>query len=214
MPRLANSAPAIVTATRTVDAHSLARRAKTIQAGLASSIRPGAPLGIWVQDEVDFAACVIAAMAVSAQAFLAPPDAPPTRIAELCAIEGGAAVLCDEERAVTLVEGASRRCAPGLVLVGTQPQPAPSDHDQGAVHFFTSGTEGRPKGVARSKRSLEREELIVGGHLGMASGRAVLCSVPVTHGYGFTAGLFAPLSSAALRSWRGPGWLPPSRSCY
>lgn len=187
-------APTIVTPARTIDGHSLAGLAQTVGTGLARSIRPGTPLGIWVDDAVDFAACVIGAMAVRAEAFIIVPGASPKRANELCAIEGAPAVLCDETRASRLVGGTHRACGPGLVLVETQSQPSASGHDQGAVHFWTSGTDGQPKGVVRTRQSLELEELTVGSHLGMVPGGAVLCAVPVTHGYGFTAGLFAPLS--------------------
>lgn len=189
-----DAAPAIVTPARAVDLRFLAGLAETVQTELARTVRPGTPLGIWVDEAVDFAACVIGALAVRAEAFIILPGSSPVRAAELCAIEGAAAVLCDGTRASRLVAGTHRACGPGLVLVETQSQPAMSDHDQGAVHFYTSGTDGRPKGVARTKASLELEESTVGSHLGMTPGCAVLCAVPVTHGYGYTAGLFAPLS--------------------
>lgn len=189
------AAPAIVTPERTVDARSLAELANAVQAGLAETVRPGTPLGLWVDDAVDFAACVLGAMAMRAQSFIVLPGASPPRARELCAIEGGSAVLCDAARAARLVGGRHHACGPGLVLVETDESlPAAEHPDQGSVHFYTSGTDGRPKGVVRTKRSLELEESTVGSHLGMAPGCAVLCAVPVTHGYGYTAGLFAPLS--------------------
>jgi fatty-acyl-CoA synthase len=192
MPR--DSAPAIVTPARTVDRRSLNRLAKTIQTELARTIRPETPLGLWVEDAVEFAACAIGTMAARAQAFIISPDASPVRANELCAIEGAAAVLCDRTRASRLVGGTHRAFGPGLVLVETQTQRSSGVRDQGALHFYTSGTDGEPKGVVRTKQSLEREESTVGSHLAMAPGCAVLCAVPVTHGYGYTAGVFAPLS--------------------
>jgi long-chain acyl-CoA synthetase len=192
--RAGDAAPAIVTPARTVDRRLLAELANTVQTELARSIRPGVPLGVWVDDAVDFAASVMGALAVRAEAFIILPGASSARATELCAIEGGSAVLCDCTRASRLVGGTHRACGPGLVLVETPSQPAASYHDQGAVHFYTSGTDGTPKGVSRTKQSLELEESTVGSHLGMAPGRSVLCAVPPTHGYGYTAGVFAPLS--------------------
>jgi long-chain acyl-CoA synthetase len=199
-----DAAPAIVTPTRTVDRGSLAGLAATVEIGLARTIRPGTPLGIWVDDAVDFAACILGALAVHAEAFIISPGASPVRAAELCAIEGGSAVLCDGPRASRLVDGTHRACGPGLVLVEARPEPSASSESvsqpsgsydgQGAVHFYTSGTDGKPKGVVRTKQSLELEESTLGSHLRMAAGTAVLCALPVTHGYGYTAGLFAPLS--------------------
>lgn len=186
--------PAIVTPTRTLDRGSLAELAKTVEAALATTTRTGAPLGIWVEDPVDFAACIIAALAVRAEAFIILPAASTVTVEELSTIEKGSAILCDRIRAQWLVGGTRTACGAGLVLVQTSSRAEATHHDQGAVHFFTSGTDGKPKGVARTKSSLELEESTVGSHLGMTTGTTVLCAVPVTHGYGYTAGLFAPLS--------------------
>ncbi len=191
----AAAASAIVTGARSIDRRGLADLAGIVQAALSRTIRPGMPLGVWVDDAVDFAACIQGALAVRAEAFIIVPGASVEKATELCAIEGGSAVLCDTSRASRLA-GTRRACGPGLVLVllAGRSEPAPGDHDQGGVHFYTSGTDGRPKGVARTKQSLELEESTVGSHLGMSPGCTVLCALPVTHGYGYTAGLFAPLS--------------------
>lgn len=188
----ADRAPAIITAERTVDGRELARQVKTVQGRLERTIRPGVPLGIWVEDAVDFAACVNAATAARAASFIISPGASPTAAAELLAVEGASAVLCDGARAARLADGTHRACGPGLVLVETPPTFA-RVHAQESVHFFTSGTDGRPKGVVRTRRSLELEEATVGSHLGMGPGCAVLCAAPVAHAYGFIVGLFAPL---------------------
>jgi acyl-coenzyme A synthetase/AMP-(fatty) acid ligase len=193
----AHAKPAIITADRQVDPRALDELAATIHAELARAIRPGARLGVWVEDPVGFAACVIGASALRTQALLIPPDATSVRAAELCDIEGSSAVLCDEARAAQLVGGTARVCAPGLVLVTLPQQAAEIEDDQGSIHFFTSGTDGRPRGVVRTKQSLEHEELVVGSHLGMETGSAVLCTAPVAHAYGFVLGLFAPLARGA-----------------
>ena len=198
MSASADRVPAIITETQTIDRASLDDHARSVRTELERTIRPRSALGIWVEDEVDFAACILAALAVPADAFIVAPEASPTRVAELCEVEGASAVLCDEERALRLVDGARRACGPGLVLVETQPQPTARGHEEGSVHFFTSGTDGRPKGIVRTKPSLQLEESILGGHLGMAPGCTVLCAIPVIHGYGFTAGLFAPLSFGGI----------------
>lgn len=189
-----DAAPAIVTPERAVDGRTLARLAGTVQAELTRTLRPGMALGIWVDDAVDFAACVIAAMAVCAEAFFIPSGASPTQARELCATKGAPAVLGDAARASRLVGATRRACGPGLVLVEPQSYPGATDRGHGAIHFSTSGTDGQTKAVVRTKPSLEMEESTVGSHLGMVPGCAVLCAVPVTHGYGYTAGLFAPMA--------------------
>ncbi len=193
-----DAASALITDERTVDGRSLVDLAAVVESSLQTAIAPGTPLGLWVDDVVDFAAAVVAALALRAEAFIIPPGASSARAAELCAIEGASAVLCDEVHARELVGGTSRACGPRLVLVETRrpataPRPA-DDPDGGAVHFYTSGTDGRPKGVVRTKRSLELEESTIGSHLGMGPDTTVLCTVPITHGYGYTAGTFAPLT--------------------
>lgn len=203
MTSSAGAPAAVVTPTRSVDRPSLDTLAAAVEGVLVQARCTATPLGIWVDDAVDFAACVLAALAVRAQAFVVPPAAAVSRVEELCAIEGGAAVLCDEARSRQLAGRTRVACGPGLVLVSTQP-PAPGDYDQGALHFFTSGTDGRPKGVVRTQESLALEESVVGAHLGMGPGSTVLCAVPPSHGYGYTAGLFAPLSLGGTAVLAGP----------
>ncbi len=194
-----DAAPAIVAAGRAVTVRALDELAAGVRAGLASTVGPGPPLGIWIEDPSDFAAAVIAALALRVDVFLIPPEVSPGRVRELCAIESASAVLCDRARAARLGDGTRRACEPGLVLVETQ-RPTRSRHDaddQGSVHFFTSGTDGRPKAVVRSQRSIALEASTVGSHLGMAPGCAVLCTAPVAHAYGFALGLFGPLALGA-----------------
>lgn len=186
-------APILVTPTRAIGRHALAELAEAVRLGLAASVGPGTPLGLWVDDPVDFAACVIGAMALRAEAFIVVAGATPTRARALAAIEGGTLILCEPSRAEWL-GGSQQSCGPGLVLVDLGGRPTLGDHDRGAVHFSTSGTDGTPKGVSRTKASLELEEATVGAHLGMGPGTTVLCAVPPTHGYGYTAGVFAPMS--------------------
>jgi long-chain acyl-CoA synthetase len=198
MPTHAESA--IVTPARRVDRHALSERAAHVRTELTRTVSPGTRLGIWVDDPVDFTVGAMAALAAGVEAFVIPAQTTPARVAELCAMEGSSAVLCDRTRATRMPPGPQHGCGPDLVLAGSPVEPVPNvdgadaECEQGALHFFTSGTDGRPKGVVRSHGSLLLEEEIVGRHLGMAPGRAVLCAVPVTHGYGYTAGLSAPLS--------------------
>jgi acyl-coenzyme A synthetase/AMP-(fatty) acid ligase len=188
--------PALITPTRAVDRKALAAAADRVEAGVAAALAPGTPLGIWVEDTIDFAACAIAAMAAGAEGFILAPGATVAGARELCRFEGAAAVLCDQERASRLGAGVRRECSSGLVLVEVTAESDPPvvSQQQGALHFYTSGTDGKPKGVVRTRQSLHLEESTVGGQLGMAPGCTVLCAVPIIHGYGYTAGVFAPMS--------------------
>jgi acyl-coenzyme A synthetase/AMP-(fatty) acid ligase len=191
--------PAIVAGERTIDHRSLEELTRTVEAALAATVGPEAPLGIWVDDPVDFATATAAAMAVGADAFLLPSTGSSTTASELCDLEGGSTVLCDRAHAAQLTGVAQRSIGRSLVLVETAPEPSPpperpTSAGQGSLHFYSSGTDGRPKGIVRTKHSLDLEDSTVGGHLGMASGCAVLCALPLTHGYGYTAGFSAPRS--------------------
>lgn len=193
----APDAAAIITPDRTVDRRTLSELVASIESGLAETLPTGTPLGLWIEDSIDFAASAMAALATGAEGFIVHPGAAPARARELCAIEGGTSVLCDTERAARLDGVAQRPCGPGLVLVDLGPDAAPGGvrvgSGHGALHFYTSGTDGTPKGVIRSRESLALEEQTVGPHLGEGPGTRVLCAVPPTHGYGYTAGLMAPL---------------------
>jgi long-chain acyl-CoA synthetase len=191
-------APALVTPQRALGRRCFDELARSVEAGLIRSIRPATPLGIWIEDAVDFAAAISGALAARAGVFIIHPGATSARAEELCALEAGAAVLCDSAHADRLRGQSRRACGPGLVLVERAAGPVTTELAAGAaggaVHFYTSGTDGEPKGVVRTRESLALEEATVGAHLGMAPGCTVLCAVPVTHGYGYTAGLFAPMS--------------------
>jgi acyl-coenzyme A synthetase/AMP-(fatty) acid ligase len=90
-------------------------------------------------------------------------------------------------------------------MIGTPDPNVAQRHRGGAAHFFTSGTEGVPRGVVRTWESLQREAIVVGTHLGMRPGVRVLCAVSPVHGYGFTGGVFAPLAAGATSVLAIPG---------
>lgn len=206
------TAPVIVTATRSIDRAGLDQLTDVVQQRLRHALRPGSAVGVWVEDEIVVAAATSAALSAGGEVFVVPADATPARVEELCTIEDATTLLCDEERAGRLPDGVREGCGPGLVLAGLRSPSATGGRDgdgEGAVHFFTSGTDGRPRGLVRTRASLELEDSVVGGHLGMGPGCRVLCAVPVSHGYGFTAGLFAPLAAGGTAVLLRPG-LPAS----
>jgi acyl-coenzyme A synthetase/AMP-(fatty) acid ligase len=191
-------ASAICTATRTIDHAALDALTEQLRTNLVGCIEPGAALGICVLDAVDFAASVAAATAAGAETFLLAPDAPAESIQRLCDYERAAGLLCDPATASRFdAPQPPTPCSPDLVLVELPARSRIRAHDEGTVHFFSSGTEGQPTGVVRTQSSLDREAIIVGSHLELAPGSVVLCAAPLVHGYAFTGGLFAPLACGA-----------------
>lgn len=188
------SGASLVAGDQTISLADLHAVGEPVRAALARYVGAGGAVGIRVDDPVDFSVATIAAMAAETQAFLVPTTAPPARVTELCRLEGGSHLLCSEHDADTAPTGIRRPVGAGLLLIETELEATRSEVAEPGVHFYTSGTDGRPKGVVRSASSLALEESIVGGHLGMHSGCRVLCAVPPAHGYGYTAGVFAPMA--------------------
>ncbi|MCC6355868.1 MAG: acyl--CoA ligase [Verrucomicrobiae bacterium] len=85
--------------------------------------------------------------------------------------------------------------------------------DGGALRLFTSGTDGRPKGVIRSYRSLMDEARGVSRHLGYAPGVRVLCATPLCHAYGLGMGLLGALAGGATLVIAGPKTAGQLRDC-
>lgn len=86
--------------------------------------------------------------------------------------------------------GALQSLAPGLVHRSFEAQP-----DDTAVILFTSGTEGKPKGVALSHANIVSNARQVFAHAaGAISERDVFMNpLPAFHSFGLTAGLMVPL---------------------
>ena len=194
----ASASATIVTGGRTVDVRALNARADLVEAQAAGGVSAGTPVGLWLEDPADLAAGLFGLTAAGNPVFIIAPDSTPSTVGELCAIEGSTAVLCDEDRAARLTDAIVQPYAAGLVLVRTPHTASGAPPSAaGSVHFFTSGTDGRPKGVVRPRHSLAVEATAVGSHLGMGPGCVVLCAAPVSHAYGFADGLFAPLALGA-----------------
>lgn len=70
--------------------------------------------------------------------------------------------------------------------------------DDAAVVLFTSGSEGKPKGVALSNANLVANLRQIEAHIGsppLGTDQVVLNPLPVFHSYGLTGGLLLPLFS-------------------
>ena len=72
-------------------------------------------------------------------------------------------------------------------------QGANPDPDATAVVLFTSGSEGRPKGVALSHRNLLANYAQVRCHISFNRADLVFCCLPLFHSFGLNAGLLMPL---------------------
>jgi len=67
------------------------------------------------------------------------------------------------------------------------------DPDAPAVILFTSGSEGKPKGVVLSHANLQSNRLQLGARVDFGPKDIVFNSLPIFHSFGFTAGMLLPL---------------------
>lgn len=200
------NAPAVVSRTRKVDHRWLTERATEIKRRLRSvanapdAVHALRAVGLWIDDPAELVASVAAVARTGADAFLVPPGATPERVRQLGVLEGASVLITDDARADLLHPAARYDCGSTVVLVGSPSHHqlhSQHPHDGGAVHFFTSGTEGRIKGVVRTLSALGGEALSLAERRQTTVGTVVLCAVPVSHSYGFTSGLFGPLAVGA-----------------
>jgi acyl-coenzyme A synthetase/AMP-(fatty) acid ligase len=148
-------------------------------------------VGIGVTDPVDFVAWTLAVSRRGRSAFLVHADLTDTELRGVAGAEGATALVVDAER----------DAFPGQLLRSTRlhvPDPAgsgPAARRDGAadLHFYTSGTDGLPKGAIKDGQRLLEEGRTLADVLGYQSGTRVLTAVPLCHAYGFAFGFVAVL---------------------
>ena len=80
------------------------------------------------------------------------------------------------------------------VIAGAEPllTPIPADADEVAAVLFTSGTEGRPKGVMLTHNNILARERAYADRLNLTSQDAILMPAPLGHATGFLHGVTLP----------------------
>ena len=77
-------------------------------------------------------------------------------------------------------------------------------HDQPAVVLFTSGSEGKPKGVVHSHKSILANVAQIGAVLDFNPTDKMMMVLPVFHSFGFTASLIALLGGIKINIFPSP----------
>ncbi|MGG5818348.1 class I adenylate-forming enzyme family protein [Falsiroseomonas sp. HW251] len=175
----------------------LLARAAEAEAELAPFVQAGDAVGLCAASGVGFVVLLLALNALQASVFPVHDGATDAELARIAAHEGARAVLHDRERpGLPWRDGATLSVAGqpiALRLVG----PHAAAPGGPGLHLYTSGTEGKLKGVVRAEAALLAEARSIVGMLGLRPGVRVLAAVPLSHAYGLGMGLLGPLAGGA-----------------
>ena len=103
----------------------------------------------------------------------------------------GIRIIYLEDMKATMSLGDKLWILKGIVFPGTVEKN--SDPERAAVVLFTSGSEGKPKGVVLSHRALQANIAQMSSVIDFSTHDKVLNALPVFHSFGLTAGALLPI---------------------
>jgi acyl-CoA synthetase (AMP-forming)/AMP-acid ligase II len=193
------ASPAVIGGARDWTWHEIHAAARE----LAERFAPGVPVVNLCASRAGFLIAWLAALRRNCLQLL-PPSGGPADLMGLLAGTPGAIVIVDDETLLQPVSGAHAR---GLVYLPQVPRTLPPaselawtpDSDEPCVHLYTSGSTGAPQPQAKTWGQLAAGARALAARLdgvlegGLASLRAVACSVPPQHMFGFETSVLLPL---------------------
>lgn len=192
---LAQAEPAIVTDRASLGWAELETMAGQAQRDLATFVQAGDAVGLCLASGVAFVVLLLALNGLGARVFLVHDAATDAELARIAAHERARAVLHDAARdGLPWGQGAALSVAGQSVALRSA---GPRGAGEPALHLYTSGTEGRLKGVIRPEATLLAEARSIVAMLGLRPGMRVLSAVPLSHAYGLGMGLLGPLAGGA-----------------
>jgi acyl-coenzyme A synthetase/AMP-(fatty) acid ligase len=191
--------PAVVGGSRDWSWHEIHAAARE----LADRLDPGSPVCNLCASRAGFLITSLAALRRGCLQLL-PPSGGPGDLESLLAGTPGAMVVVDDETLLQPVSGARAR---GLVYLPQVPRTLPPSCDlawtpdalQACVCLYTSGSTGAPQPHSKTWGQLTQGAHALAARLdamvdgGLASLRALVCSVPPQHMFGFETSVVLPL---------------------
>lgn len=168
-----------------IDYGALRREVASTADRLARRLPGDGSVGVALSDPIALVVWTFAAIALHRPVFPVQYDLTAREIDAVAEHEHAAAILVDDPDG-----GADLRVFPDGPP-GRDTRPAPG------VHFYTSGTSGRPKGVVRTHESLVTEARAIVERLEYTADSVLLTAVPLYHAYGFSFGVLAGLAAGA-----------------
>lgn len=179
------------------------REVHAAAAELAQRLPPRAPVCNLCATRVGFLVTWLAALRRGGSLLL-PPSVGAADLAQLLAGMPDATVVVDNE---TLLRPLAEAGSAGLVFLPQAPENPPDDAtlawtpewDRPAACLYTSGTTGQPRPHWRTLRQLMQGAQALRARLdpavegGLAAWRAIVCSVPPQHMFGFETSVMLPL---------------------
>lgn len=208
--------PAILSDGGSLTYAELQKAASEIAAVLRSALRPHSPVCMSIPSGTEFVSCLLALVMARARISLAHHQLSATEIDAIARDGRAVAHISDHAtRPGTIPPSRSVRLTSDtwLHLLQDDRDLAPTDPTDVALNLYTSGTDGRMKGVIRSGLSLVAEARAIASKLGYGCGTRVLCAVPLSHSYGLTMGLSGVLAAGATLVVASPGTPNLLRAC-
>lgn len=205
--------PAIVHAGGMLTYGDLRHRVAAISDIARQALAPGSSICLAAPSGPDFVACLFAMIETRAAISLAHHALSFAELERVMEDSGAGAVISAQPK-----WGGAVPCLRSERLAGDlwRHEFGARRHARGEaapVQIYTSGTDGRPKGVIRTHGSLLAEARGVSRHLGYENGVRILCTTPLCHAYGLGMGLLGTFEAGASLIIANPGTPNLLRAC-
>ncbi|EFM11982.1 AMP-dependent synthetase and ligase [Paenibacillus curdlanolyticus YK9] len=221
--RLYAAQPALISGKTSLTYAELLWRVNNAAVRLASETwLPGARIGLFLHNSFDFAVCLYALSKLGCSVLLLNPLLRGLDVEEKLRMAGAESLITEAGLARTLRERFPKLTDHCEIIIASELWGTGSGGSEehgsavraesrnaatGSILQCSSGTTGSPKMAVRSSANLSEDAHNIISCFGYTDEDRIYCSVPLSHGYGLTMGLIAPIRAGAriiIEKWFMP----------